>query len=1129
MKVRFLILTVVLLIHLNTLSQNLPEIVPPSPEAASLIKHSQMDVSLYTGTPSISVPFHTISYNGVNIPVSISYSSGGIKVTDIASWAGLGWNLSAGGLVSRSIRGLPDDATANGYMTNTIYTVEDLFQRDINSVAIGSQHDQLQVGNANARDYEPDIFNFSFPGGSGQFFYDQTLDKFVQTPYSNLDIETKTNGNGIIIGFIITDTSGVKFHFGDSSFSSREGLEKVVGAKTINVTWNGTYQSDPTVYGAPNLYYQGWMLIDIEFPTSDELITFDYTTEVDVETTQLQNEERIYSAWGPCADEYNIIYVNRKFVQPKIASIQFPNGKITFGKGTTLRQDLHNSYPLEKVELFDTDNQLIKGMELHTSYFTSAVNTNSYFDTYNEGIYRLKLDSISQYGKNLNTLPPYKFEYDSKILPDRFARSQDYFGYYNGKNNTTLIPKVFHNSAYVGDADRAVDPAFTDACVLEKIIYPTGGHDEFVWENNRISFFTGSANNYQDDLDQNSIYFFNDPALYDDLDPNIDYSETFTISSNSNGIVEFSVIVSGCSNPTNLNDLNCDYSLEVVGVTDPNYSLNILNSSFNHTFPAGTYKIIANSNGNGGCNPHTDPFCSNPETFSATLKWTTDPTPGEWIYGGLRIAEINTYSSNSPLDLALSRTFDYTNFTTNPNLSSGKALNIVDLIGDYLNTTCCVGCVTSGTKVTSNSQAQAISTKGSLVGYTNVTETYTGASGNGRKEYTFSPPAERSDNPYVGIGYYDRPFEPKFEIPVYNDWVAGNLEKLEVFDASNSVLQKVENVYEVTGTNHAQYFGVQIRRMAGDAEGGPLNAYIARYTYSTEWHRLKSSTTTDYYGGNTVTNTQNYYYNNNALLASETKATSSDGESIITKMFYPDDVLSKSSLGADDLTGPEKDAIDKLKEDQQHRIAEPIQTETYKDVNKNGIADSGELMNRQRTNYKDWDLDLSIPPDTDLILPEYVQTALGSNTLEDRIQFISYYNTTGNAKEVKKSDGTTIVYIWGYDEQFPIAKIENATYSQVSSQIANLQIKSNLDDDTCLDSGSCDEKNLRTALTTLRNSVPNAMVTTYTYDPLVGVTSVTDPKGYTMYYEYDEFNRVIQVKDEDGYVLGENEYYYKNQ
>ncbi len=59
-------------------------------------------------------------------------------------------------------------------------------------------------------------------------------------------------------------------------------------------------------------------------------------------------------------------------------------------------------------------------------------------------------------------------------------------------------------------------------------------------------------------------------------------------------------------------------------------------------------------------------------------------------------------------------------------------------------------------------------------------------------------------------------------------------------------------------------------------------------------------------------------------------------------------------------------------------------------------------------------------------------------------------------------------------------------------------------------------------------TLPNAMVSTYTYDPLIGITSMTDPKGYTMYYTYDDLNRLKTIKDQQGNILSENEYHYKN-
>ncbi len=93
----------------------------------------------------------------------------------------------------------------------------------------------------------------------------------------------------------------------------------------------------------------------------------------------------------------------------------------------------------------------------------------------------------------------------------------------------------------------------------------------------------------------------------------------------------------------------------------------------------------------------------------------------------------------------------------------------------------------------------------------------------------------------------------------------------------------------------------------------------------------------------------------------------------------------------------------------------------------------------------------------------------------------------------------------------------------------NLQDKSNLDNDRTIGLVG-NEGALRIALNNLRNlpALSDALVTTYTYDPLIGVTSITDPRGETIYYHYDDFNRLEYVLDQDGKVLSKNEYNYQN-
>ena len=194
------------------------------------------------------------------------------------------------------------------------------------------------------------------------------------------------------------------------------------------------------------------------------------------------------------------------------------------------------------------------------------------------------------------------------------------------------------------------------------------------------------------------------------------------------------------------------------------------------------------------------------------------------------------------------------------------------------------------------------------------------------------------------------------------------------------------------------------------------------------------------------------------------------------------------------MSNEEFEAIERLKKTDLHRLSEPVQVETYK----NGV-----LMSTIRTNFHE--------PYTSILVSKDIQTSKGTAPLEDRIIYHKY-DDKGNPVEISKKNWTHVVYIWGYNHSQPIAKIENASYFDVQNQVSNLQTLSNNDNDRTVDTKNSlgniiaynwKEGKLREALQDVRSALPNAQVTTYTYDPLIGVTSITDPKGYTIYYEYD--------------------------
>ncbi|HEX7870761.1 MAG TPA: hypothetical protein VF455_11680, partial [Chryseobacterium sp.] len=94
-----------------TIDVGTPQIVPPSPSVSSLMKFEEIPVNNYTGIPDISLPLINVptSSKDFNIDISLKYHASSTAVSEIASDVGLGWNLFAGGTISRTIRGLADE------------------------------------------------------------------------------------------------------------------------------------------------------------------------------------------------------------------------------------------------------------------------------------------------------------------------------------------------------------------------------------------------------------------------------------------------------------------------------------------------------------------------------------------------------------------------------------------------------------------------------------------------------------------------------------------------------------------------------------------------------------------------------------------------------------------------------------------------------------------------------------------------------------------------------------------------------------------------------------------------------------------------------------------------------------
>lgn len=149
---------------------------------------------------------------------------------------------------------------------------------------------------------------------------------------------------------------------------------------------------------------------------------------------------------------------------------------------------------------------------------------------------------------------------------------------------------------------------------------------------------------------------------------------------------------------------------------------------------------------------------------------------------------------------------------------------------------------------------------------------------------------------------------------------------------------------------------------------------------------------------------------------------------------------------------------------------------------------------------------------------------------------ISYeYNKDGRVKAILKNTNCNIFYIWAYGGRYPIIEIENTNESLIKAAVRDVFGLNNIDDVLNLNENDITLSKLNQFRTLVY--LNNARISTYTYQPLVGVLTKTDPSGKTIYYEYDEFGRLkrsyLKVKNSENNNLEQTlqfyDYHFRNQ
>ena len=140
----------------------LPNYTPPSPEASAMTKFADLQANEFSGMVSHTIPLYTYKAGQLELPISISYNGAGVRVDDISTWVGINWTLNAGGVITRTVRDLPDEQAG---LNRVILSDTDVSYYDLNTYDGTAEGNYiLSLAYNTQYDTEVDIFQFNFNG-----------------------------------------------------------------------------------------------------------------------------------------------------------------------------------------------------------------------------------------------------------------------------------------------------------------------------------------------------------------------------------------------------------------------------------------------------------------------------------------------------------------------------------------------------------------------------------------------------------------------------------------------------------------------------------------------------------------------------------------------------------------------------------------------------------------------------------------------------------------------------------------------------------------------------------------------------------------------------------------------------
>lgn len=507
----------------------------PSADSWEMIKYGEIEPSLYTGTINLQIPFYTYKDNDFEIPVNFNYASNGCIPNSRPGIMGPGWQLAVGGVITREIRGIPDnvdensiavgfwypfslpDAPVSRCYSPTQYPVFYMSGEQPNTFTIQNEgtyhpfHNGVMYttrsanGSSPDEDAEPDVFHFNFMGYSGSFClgYNHSIVIFntnFNEEEMKVEIELNTSNTVRTLFFSnVAPTVAESDRFASITFTDSKGYRYVFNGATLN---NGNNPENDCsnldiIYNTPANYETiyapadivAWHLSEIVAPNG-RTMSFNYSRSLPLKCVRpatFRQNESCHAQNGDTIFNHDILndWYYSVSENALLQSITIDNGtSVIFSYGDEYRDSFSSgtepAIRLDGVAIIyasDTTKSVL------LSYENAKNGSNPFLSTMHisgEGDYSFQYCSLTSY-------------------PSIGEKKLDHWGYYNNRfelpvptpptdpNDTTYSEEY---ADYIREQNSQVKESFYYYGMvgqISRIQYPTGGFTLFDYGGNTFS------------------------------------------------------------------------------------------------------------------------------------------------------------------------------------------------------------------------------------------------------------------------------------------------------------------------------------------------------------------------------------------------------------------------------------------------------------------------------------------------------------------------------------------------------------------------------------------------------------------------------------------------------------------